>query len=36
MLQRRLLTHSGHPQCGLENVACQPPSEMEVIFFIFA
>lgn len=32
MLQRQLLTGSGHPQCGLENMACKPPSETEVIF----
>lgn len=31
MLQRRLLTGSGHPPCGRESVACKPPSETEVI-----
>lgn len=32
MLQRQLLTGSGHPQCGLGNMACKPPSETEVTF----
>lgn len=31
MLQR-WLTGSAHPQCEVENVACKPPSEAEVIF----
>lgn len=31
MLQR-WLTGLAHPQSGVENVACKPPSEAEVIF----